>query len=285
MFALRFYVEFFRLSMNNFRPKYYPTTLEAVHLLVLYLFLQALVDFPLALYDYQHDTDWQSKPWINFISSVSITAFIFFFGYRKAKAPFRQVFALAPFSPFLLIAVLILLPGLQYLVSFINVAVERAIPSPPWFWELFDSVFNNRFGFWGSVFRVAVFAPVVEETFFRGILMFGLMRNYKSGYAIFLSAIMFSLFHLNPWQMTYTFFLGLFLAWLMVRTRSLPLCILAHAINNLLVLLSIRFANEISSSFLGQMDVGATIGLAFVAILSAVGFILFVTTRKKHDLR
>jgi membrane protease YdiL (CAAX protease family) len=234
--------------MNNFRPKYYPTTLEAVHLLVLYLFLQALVDFRLPL-RLSARYRLAVKALDQFYLQCINYCFHFLFGYRKAKAPFRQVFALAPFSPFLLIAVLILLPGLQYLVSFINVAVERAIPSPPWFWELFDSVFNNRFGFWGSVFRVAVFAPVVEETFFRGILMFGLMRNYKSGYAIFLSAIMFSLFHLNPWQMTYTFFLGLFLAWLMVRTRSLPLCILAHAANNLIVLLSIRYTNEISTSF------------------------------------
>lgn len=272
--------------MLYFRPvqklkiKYYPTTIEAVHLLVLYIFMQSLVDFPLALYDYHHDSNWLSNPWINFISSISITGFIFYFGFRKANNNFKQVFAVKLFNPLLLIPVLILLPAMQYLVGLLNELVDKVLPPPPWFWELFERIFENRFGFWGAALKVVVIAPIVEEILFRGIIMHGLMRNYRAWYAVFLSGLLFSLFHLNPWQMTYTFFLGLLLGWLMVRTRSLPLTILVHALNNLIVLLSITFQKQLQEFFLYQLPREKNTYIASLAM--AIGIILiFAITLKK----
>jgi len=269
--------------MQDYKPRYYPTTLEAIHLIVLYLFLQTLIDFPLAMYDYQHDTNLLSNAWINFISGVSITAFIFIYGYRKTGSTFSTVFALKSFNLLLIIPIVVLFPGLQYLVGLLNIAVEQVIPSPPWFWELFEKIFDSRFGFWGAFFKVAILAPIIEETLFRGIIMHGLMRNYKSGYAIFLSGILFSVFHLNPWQMTYTFFLGLFLGWIMIRTRSLPLCIITHSINNIIVLLSITYQNEIKENLLPNMGTSGSVLLSIGAIVISVFVITIITRRKKQN--
>jgi membrane protease YdiL (CAAX protease family) len=269
--------------MQDFQQKYYPTTLEAIHLMVLYLFLQTLIDFPLAMYDYEHDTNLLSNPWISFISGVSITAFIFIYGYRKAHNTFKEVFALKMFNPLIIIPIAILFPGIQYFVGFLNVLVEKVIPSPPWFWELFEKRFDNRFGFWGSFLKVAVVAPIIEETLFRGIIMHGLMRNYKKWYAILLSGILFSIFHLNPWQMTYTFFLGLFLGWLMIRTRSLPLCIIAHSINNIIVLLSITWNDKIQSSFISKLGTTESVLLSMGAIVT--GILLVVLFSRSSNKR
>lgn len=266
--------------MQQSSAKYYPNTIEAIHLLVLYVFLQSLVDFPLALYDYHHDTNWLSNPWISFISSITITLFIFYFGFRKANNKFREVFALKLFNPLLIIPIVVLLPALQYLVGLLNVQVERVLPAPPWFWELFERIFENRFGFWGAALKVVVIAPVIEEILFRGIIMHGLMRNYRSWYAVLLSAILFSVFHLNPWQMTYTFFLGLLLGWIMVRTRSLPLAILVHALNNLLVLMSITFQNELQNSFFSQLSRNNSIFISSLIIAIAVLLLFFFTSQK-----
>lgn len=261
--------------MQEFQQKYYPTTLEAIHLMVLYLFLQTLIDFPLAMYDYEHDTNLLSNPWISFISGVSITAFIFIYGYRKANNSFKEVFALQMFNPLIIIPIAILFPGIQYFVGFLNILVEKVIPSPPWFWELFEKIFDNRFGFWGSFLKVAVVAPIIEETLFRGIIMHGLMRNYKKWYAILLSGILFSVFHLNPWQMTYTFFLGLFLGWLMIRTRSLPLCIIAHSINNIIVLLSITWNDKIQGSFISKLGTTESVLLSIGVIAAGILLVIF----------
>jgi membrane protease YdiL (CAAX protease family) len=263
------------------KHRYYPSTLEAIHLLVLFIFLQSLIDFPLALYDYHKDTNWLSNPWINFISSFSITAFIFIYGYHKSQNKFSSVFALKTFNPLLILPIVILLPGLQYLVGLLNVEVDKILPAPPWFWELFERIFENRFGFWGAALKIVIIAPIVEEVLFRGIIMHGLMRNYRSEYAIFLSGLLFSLFHLNPWQMTYTFFLGLFLGWLMIRTRSLPLTILAHSINNVLVLLSIKFHKEISENALYWLPQSTNIKISIFALLIGIILIIAFTLKKR----
>lgn len=267
--------------MQKVRFKYYPTTLEATHLLVLYIFLQSLFDFPLAMYDYQKDTNWLANPWISFITNMGVTAFIFVFGFKKTQSSFKQVFAVKSFNPLLIIPIFFLLPAMQYLVGLLNAKVDEFLPAPPWFWELFERIFENRFGFWGAAFKVVILAPVIEETLFRGIIMHGLMRNYKSWYAILLSGLMFSIFHLNPWQMTYTFFLGLLLGWVMVKTRSLPFAILVHALNNLIVLLSITFQYKIDELALFNMPAPKNLYVSCLAICT--GILLFVAFSMKKS--
>lgn len=275
--------------MQNFRQTYYPTTFEAVHLIVLYVFLQTLIDFPLAMYDYQHDTNLLSNPWISFISNFAITIFIFIYGFRKAQTKISEVFALRYFNLLLIIPIVVLLPGLQYLVGLLNIIVEKIIPAPPWFWELFGRIFNNRFGFWGAFFKVAILAPIIEESLFRGIIMHGLMKNYKNTYAILVSALLFSLFHLNPWQMTYTFFLGLFLGWLMVRSRSLPLCIIAHSINNIIVLFSASSADNFPAFLFSgtskSNSIFISIGLIILGIMLVILFSMKNKTTKNRMIQ
>jgi membrane protease YdiL (CAAX protease family) len=271
--------------MQNFRQTYYPTTLEAIHLIILYIFLQSLIDFPLALYDYNKDTNWLSNPWISFFSNFSITIFIFIYGFRKAQNKFTEVFALKFFNLLLIIPILIFLPGLQYLVGLMNVVVEKVIPSPPWFWEMFERIFENRFGFWGAFLKVAVLAPIIEETLFRGIIMHGLMKNYKSWYAILLSGLLFSVYHLNPWQMTYTFFLGLFLGWLMVRTRSLPLCIIAHSINNIIVLYSVTAKKDFPEFVFSGITKSNSILISIGVIITGIILIFLFSRKVKNKKR
>ncbi len=86
-----------------------------------------------------------------------------------------------------------------------------------------------------------VFAPCVEELFFRGFL-FGTYREHKPLWMAYVaSSLIFALLHLdpnamNPSQMVALavgiFTLGLLLAWTYQRTGSLFPGILAHALNN-----------------------------------------------------
>lgn len=261
---------------------YYPGIMEAIHLLVLYIVLQSMIDFPLALYDYHHDTNWLAHPWISFVSNMGITLFIFYLAYKKANQPFRQVFALKGFNPWILLPALFILPAMQYLVGFLNILVDNLLPAPPWFWELFERIFDNRFGFWGTALKVVLLAPLVEEILFRGIIMHGLMRNYRGWLAVLMSGILFSAFHLNPWQMTYTFFLGLLLGWLMLKTRSLPLAILVHAMNNLLVLLSLTYHEQVSQSALYQLSRSNSVVLSSLVLIACMVIIYYITRSRKR---
>ncbi|MEA1959525.1 MAG: type II CAAX endopeptidase family protein [Chloroflexota bacterium] len=86
-----------------------------------------------------------------------------------------------------------------------------------------------------GVFAVVV-APLAEETFFRGFIFQGLRKRFGYGWGVFISALLFSLAHLQPGALVPIFFLGLMLAWLYAKTKSIWPCIFAHFVYNSLAL-------------------------------------------------
>ena len=80
---------------------------------------------------------------------------------------------------------------------------------------------------------MVICAPVFEEYIFRKLIVDSTMR-YGQGAAILLSGLMFGLFHGNLNQFVYAFGLGVFLAFLYVRTGSLKVTIVLHMIINFL---------------------------------------------------
>lgn len=70
-------------------------------------------------------------------------------------------------------------------------------------------------------------APIVEEYLFRKLIVDRTIR-YGQGVAVLLSGLMFGLFHGNLNQFAYTFFLGMFLAFLYVKTGNLKITIGLH---------------------------------------------------------
>ncbi|WP_324671010.1 CPBP family intramembrane glutamic endopeptidase [Hymenobacter sp. GOD-10R] len=79
---------------------------------------------------------------------------------------------------------------------------------------------------------VCISAPILEELFFRGLLLSGLLKNYSPRKAIIQSSLLFGIIHLYPMQAVSAMVMGLFLGWLYYRTQSLSACIVAHALNN-----------------------------------------------------
>ncbi|MEJ6949958.1 CPBP family intramembrane glutamic endopeptidase [Natronospora cellulosivora (SeqCode)] len=94
-----------------------------------------------------------------------------------------------------------------------------------------------------------IWAPVIEEILFRGIILKGLLKEYKVVYAIVFSSILFALVHFYPHQIIISFFAGLILGFIYYKTASLLSVILLHALYNtyidLLVFLENRFSLEI----------------------------------------
>jgi membrane protease YdiL (CAAX protease family) len=86
-------------------------------------------------------------------------------------------------------------------------------------------------------------APCVEELVFRGVLLSGLASRMRIGWAALVSAIIFGCVHLPDFKFAWypvpaLILLGLVLAWLRIRTRSLWPSITLHATNNFLAVLA-----------------------------------------------
>ena len=82
---------------------------------------------------------------------------------------------------------------------------------------------------------VVVGAPIFEELFFRGFVMQGLTRHMTPVKAALLSSVLFALAHVRPVTYAPIFLIGLVLAFVFLKTRSLPLAMAAHAIYNAIV--------------------------------------------------
>jgi uncharacterized protein len=270
--------------VDELQKKYYPTILGAIHLIVLYTFIQTIVDFPLALLDYYNGTDYLYNPLKKIILGVGSNIFIFYYAYRRAKVPLKDLFPSGPFNLLILIPVVFFFWAAQNLIGEVNIALDKVLPPPSWFWELFNKIFENDYGIYGAILKVVIMAPVIEEMIFRGVIMHGLMRNYSKFTAVFVSALLFALFHLNPWQFPATFVLGIVLGILMLRTRNIYLCILGHAVNNGLVLISIQYWSEIQKTAFFQSSKSNQLILSAIISLAAL-ILLFLLSRSRKPSR
>ena len=88
---------------------------------------------------------------------------------------------------------------------------------------------------------LALWTPLTEEIFFRGFVFAGLVPRLGVGRAMVGSALIFSVFHIDPRVMLPIFFTGLLLALLYHRTGSLWPCIAAHAGQNALAIVMTRY--------------------------------------------
>ena len=120
-----------------------------------------------------------------------------------------------------------------------SIAFQEQLPELPNFIEdEMSQIFSTR----GGYFIVCLLVPLVEELVFRGAVLRALLaskpkldgaaENRRHWIMIAISALLFSLAHLNPAQMIHAFFIGLLLGWMYYRTNSIVPGVVFHWVNN-----------------------------------------------------
>lgn len=90
---------------------------------------------------------------------------------------------------------------------------------------------NSLFGIITIVTAIPIFAPIFEELMFRGTLY----RNSEpmgQWFAIVVSGVLFGLWHENYNQLIFASVVGMFMAFIYARTRSIFPCMIIHFIIN-----------------------------------------------------
>ena len=122
-----------------------------------------------------------------------------------------------------------------------------------------------RSDIWANLAVVAILGPVMEELFFRK-LMIGRLRRYGEGVAVLTSALIFGLIHGNLSQAFYAFTIGLALGYIYCKTGKLIYTILIHSTINLLGSIVAPLIIAGSGIFL-QMYVVLVLGVAIVGLV------------------
>jgi len=132
--------------------------------------------------------------------------------------------------------ILLLVPLIVLLDGIAMVWIEKLLPLSASEVTMFETMMGGGIGSW--VLACAI-APLVEEMFFRGILLRGMIKRYAPADAMVYSAFVFGLVHLNIYQFLIAFAVGLMTASLYMRTRSLWPGIVLHAgINTMITVLT-----------------------------------------------
>lgn len=103
-------------------------------------------------------------------------------------------------------------------------------------------------------FVLVIIVPVFEEFIFRGVVLNGFLTRHSPSKAIWLSSLLFSIVHFNPFQSINTLFLGLFAGWYYFKTRNLLSCIIIHSMYNLVGFLFMMYFVKKSAAIKYNVD-------------------------------
>ena len=145
----------------------------------------------------------------------------------------------------------------------VNVLISVALSYIPLPEEIIESFEITYSGLNGSnlpieILAVVIAGPLVEEILFRGIAMTRLGPTFGAAAAVILSSLLFGLAHGTPIAVGYAFLLGILLALIFLRYRSILPCIVFHIFFNF------------TSYWLTRLGEGAQTIVFFVSIPLAV---------------
>lgn len=124
---------------------------------------------------------------------------------------------------------------------------------------------------WYSFLFIGIIAPIIEEFIFRGILL-DKLRGYGSKNAIWFSAIIFGLYHLNTSQFFYATALGTILAYAAIKTSQIKYSIILH--------MCINIMGGVVAPLLASTGYLRVVG-AMVIVVIVIGIILFMIMKRR----
>lgn len=125
--------------------------------------------------------------------------------------------------------------------------------------------------------HTVIFAPLLEEFWFRGLLLQSL-RPYGNGFAIFVSALMFGLTHANLSQFFYATTVGIVLGYVAVQTGSIVTTTVMHAMfNGIGGLTSLLLATSDVQRYMIALELGIEVEKTPIIIVFIVWTVLVLS--------
>jgi membrane protease YdiL (CAAX protease family) len=226
--------------------KIYPTIKNAILLCLLFLGIQIGLGLLIGIFQIIYslpDTSLLAGVLTNLAIIISF-GIVLWVGFRKTKRKFNEVFKFNKVPVFLWIAVTVFMTGFVIVLSEMDNLLNYILPVPATFRDIFQTLMAEQI-FVIAIISVGIIPAFTEELLFRGLILDGLKNNYSKRKAIIISALLFGIIHLNPWQFYSAFIIGLISAWICIETNSILLSIYIHFFNNALYTIAVRYKDLI----------------------------------------
>lgn len=213
-------------SMPRVPAKPYPGLIQAVVLMTILFVLQVGIGIAALILGTETSP---GDPWL--IAEGNLIAFGIMLLFVKwwSRKNWRELLPFSPFPVRIILPLIPLLLGLSVIVSEADNVLRFYMPMPAFVARMFQDI---RSGGVSTFVTLVLVAPLTEELMFRGVILGGFLKRYSTMKAVVYGAILFALFHIIPYQYFGGLMAGILLGLLMVRTRSLYLCLLVHAMYN-----------------------------------------------------
>lgn len=143
--------------------------------------------------------------------------------------------------------------------------------------KIFRDLANNGF-LLPLAFLIGATPGVCEELLFRGYVQSRLTTRFSGAVGIFLTSIIFAVFHMDLVHSTAVFALGVWLGWIAWQSGSLFPAMLAHFVNNALSVLAVSLGPEQAPGAENQLDEGSVVmGLVMLAVMTTAFMSLVLT--------
>ena len=222
-------------------PRAYPTIGQAVVLLLLFGLITVVGAILVAMMTERHSV-------ARFLGSgaflVGTIGFVTYVGFRRSGEAAGLVFPLRQVPARFERAVVVLLTGALLLSMGLTMGLERVWARPATMREMERRFLSGHGSLASAIVVIAVLGPIAEELLFRGLILRGFLRNYGTRKAILASAVLFALYHLNPWQMPGALVIGIVFGVWRVGTGSLWPSILGHVTANGVAILASAAAQK-----------------------------------------
>ena len=178
------------------------------------------------------------------------------------------------------------LAGLIPLVHF-SASLTDSLPWPQWIrdletgqMKLIEQILTQDFSLLFAISMLALTPAFCEEVLFRGFVQRQAERTLGIWGGILFSGIIFGLYHLRLTQAIPLSMLGIFMAWLTWRTRSIWPAILVHFLNNGLA----AVLGKLTGHEANEVDLEAFDFPWWALLLALVVFVISVLgLQRKHD--
>lgn len=205
-----------------------------------------------------------------------------------------------PFTISILIAIVIIftiLPFLNY-ISVLN--MEMKFPASlagieNWMIEKEDQAkvlmeaflkTDSIYGLLVNIFIIGIVPAIGEELLFRGVILRLFREMFRNIHlAVFVSALIFSLFHLQFFGFLPRLFLGMLLGYLFVYTRNLWVPIAFHFVNNSASVI-VYYLYENKQITTSVEDFGSTSSMVYIigSLLISICLIIIIKQRENYEI-